>query len=213
MTESPGTKELARLPREEGGPVFVEPWAARAIAIVVKMFGRRRSWPEWVDYFSAEIAAPGHYRRPESNAGMAGEKLTGDANRINTHYFEYWLAACEKLLVAKGVITKGELDEKASELAAAQSPAPSFARGERIVVRDIDPVGHAHLPLYVRGKTGVVERNLGTFGSTDAGESGAGESRQCVYSVRFTARELWGPDASDRDSLFFSIWESHLEPA
>jgi hypothetical protein len=29
--------------------------------------------------------------------------------------------------------------------------------------------------------------------------------------VRFTARELWGEDASERDSVSVDLWESYLE--
>ena len=214
MTDLPDAEELARLPRDKGGAVFVEPWAARAFAIVVEMAGRRHyAWPEWVDYFSAEIGAPGHYRPSDSSAGTADEKLAGDANRVDRNYSEHWLAACEKLLVAKGLVTKEELDKTVSKLATARGLAPRFAEGARIVVRDVDPVGHAHLPLCVRGRNGFVERDLGMFGFPETGESGAGGSRQRVYSVRFTAREIRGPDASDRDSLFFSLWESYLDPA
>jgi nitrile hydratase len=36
---------------------------------------------------------------------------------------------------------------------------------------------------------------------------------QHLYSVRFAARELWGPDASARDSVFVLLWDDHLEPA
>lgn len=214
MTDLPGEEEAVALPRDEEGPVFAEPWQARAFAIVVKMFDQRHyTWPEWVDRFSAEIAAPGHYRRPESSAGVTAEKLAGDANRVDKHYFEHWLAACEKLLVAKGVMTKEELDDRASALAAAESPAPRFARGDRIVVRDVDPVDHAHLPLYVRAKRGVVERHLGMFAFPAASEGETGDSRRHVYSVRFTARELWGADAPERDNLFFSVWDSHIDSA
>jgi len=31
--------------------------------------------------------------------------------------------------------------------------------------------------------------------------------------VRFTARELWGPDAPERDSVHIDLWDDHLEAA
>ncbi len=220
MAKLPGEEAIDLLPRDEGRPVFTEPWSARAFAIVVKMYDKHHySWPEWVDYFSAELAPPAHYPRPEGDderpegdnersVDIAASKLTGDSERVDAEYSGYWLAACEKLLAAKGIVTKAELDDRTAALAEAESPGPRFAPGDRIVVRKVDPAGYSHLPLYVCDKSGVVERDLGLSASP-----GAGESRQRVYTVRFTARELWGSDASGRDNLFFSVWDSHMDSA
>ena len=40
-----------------------------------------------------------------------------------------------------------------------------------------------------------------------------GESPQHLYAVRFSARELWGPEAAPKDSVTLDLWESYLEPA
>ena len=40
-----------------------------------------------------------------------------------------------------------------------------------------------------------------------------GDKPQHVYSVRFAARELWGEQASPRDSVYVGLWEDYLEPA
>ena len=40
-----------------------------------------------------------------------------------------------------------------------------------------------------------------------------GEQPQHLYSVRFTARELWGEDASPRDSVQIDMWDSYLDHA
>jgi nitrile hydratase len=212
MNDLAETEAPARLPRDDGGAAFAQPWAARVFAIVVEMFGRKHyRWPEWVDTFSAEIRAPGHYGRPHADDA---EPLAGDAARVDKNYSELWLAATERLLADKGLVSKEELDSRVSELAAAQvsegSPrtdsAPRFAPSDLVVVRDVEPVGAAHLFLQVRAKTGVVERDLGRFAFP-------GEGKQHMYSVRFTAREIWGAEASNRDSLNFSLWESYLDPA
>jgi nitrile hydratase len=34
-----------------------------------------------------------------------------------------------------------------------------------------------------------------------------------VYSVRFAAQELWGPEASARDSVYVDLWDDYLEAA
>jgi nitrile hydratase len=38
-----------------------------------------------------------------------------------------------------------------------------------------------------------------------------GENPQWLYTVRFTAKELWGHD--NRDHVMLDLWEPYLEPA
>ena len=66
---------------------------------------------------------------------------------------------------------------------------------------------------YARGKRGVVDRDYGVFVFADASAMGRGKQPQHLYSVRFAARELWGPEASARDVVFIDLWDDHLDPA
>jgi nitrile hydratase len=85
--------------------------------------------------------------------------------------------------------------------------------GQRVRARNINPVGHTRLPRYARGKTGTVERDHGVYVLPDTNAHFLGEKPQHVYSVRFTARELWGEQASPRDSVYLDMWDDYLEPA
>jgi nitrile hydratase len=91
--------------------------------------------------------------------------------------------------------------------------APRFAPGARVVARNIHPKGHTRIPRYVRGRRGVVHRDHGVFVFPDTHAAGLGEKPQHVYAVRFAARELWGPDASPRDSVVVDLWDDYLDPA
>ena len=91
--------------------------------------------------------------------------------------------------------------------------APRFRPGERITVRNINPTGHTRLPRYVRGKHGTIARDHGVFVFPDSSAHGQGHNPQHVYSVRFTARELWGNAASERDALYLDLWDDYLDPA
>ncbi|MFO1349689.1 MAG: nitrile hydratase accessory protein [Gammaproteobacteria bacterium] len=102
MTLKPDLASAAALPQDQDGPVFAAPWEAQAFAIVVKLFEQGHySWPEWVKYLSAEIAAAKNSPDPAQAPA----------------YYEQWLAAAEKLLVAKGLTTRAELAERKRELA------------------------------------------------------------------------------------------------
>jgi nitrile hydratase len=214
MRDEKTPAKLESLIRDDDGALYADADAARSIAIVMALFGQDRyAWPEWVDKFSAEIAAPGYFPHPEAGAAVAGSMLTGDGKRINRDYAKLWLEACEKLLLEKGLLTRAELDARLAELRAEAGLGDEFNAGDRVVVRDIEPVGSAHLPLFVRGKTGIVDRRLPDMALHDApgaAEEGAG---QAVYSVRFAARALWGSDAPPKDSVTFSIWRGYLQPA
>ncbi|MBW8907679.1 MAG: nitrile hydratase accessory protein [Mesorhizobium sp.] len=94
----PGRAILSRhegaLPVDE--PVFSEPWQAEAFAMTVALHDKGLfSWSEWAEALSAEVKRPG--------AAIDG-----------LDYYEHWLAALEKLLAAKGIAGKSEVDELAA---------------------------------------------------------------------------------------------------
>jgi nitrile hydratase subunit beta len=88
-----------------------------------------------------------------------------------------------------------------------------FKPGDAVVARNIHSRGHTRIPRYVRGRRGIVERDHGVFVFPDTNAELAGEKPQHVYSVRFSGRELWGPDASARDVLYVDLWDDYLDPA
>ena len=209
MSETTMPTELERLFRDDEGALYAGEAAARAIAIIMKLFADGHySWPEWVDKFSAEIAPPGHYRQGPEAAAAAEAQLRGEGGEINENYARLWLAACEKLLLEKGLINSAELAGRLEVLRDGANPVRPLVVGEQVLVRDVEALGPVHLPIFIRGKLGVVERHLGDFAAPDANQG-----RQPHYSVRFTAEELWGADKPGNDSLNFTIWQGYLEPA
>jgi nitrile hydratase accessory protein len=80
--------DLPRLPRDEGGPVFAEPWQAQAFALAVKLSEQGHfTWKEWAAALAEELKA----------AAQRGEPDDG------SRYYEHWLAALERLVTAKGL--------------------------------------------------------------------------------------------------------------
>jgi nitrile hydratase subunit beta len=90
---------------------------------------------------------------------------------------------------------------------------PRFRVGQHVRARNLNPVGHTRLPRYVRGKRATIERDHGVFVFPDSNAHFLGEKPQHVYSVRFTARELWGDQANAHDAVYVNLWDDHLEPA
>ncbi len=165
------------------------------------------------------------------------------AEYLATTYYEHWLFGLESLLGRKGLVKRRELKarmrdpesphEKVSRegmrvLRADAVPKmlrdsvgarvdvevpPRFRPGDRVRARTLNPAGHTRLPGYCRGKEGLVERDQGVWIFPDTHAMGRGRKPQHVYSVRFAARELWGPGASPRDSVYVDLWDDYLEPA
>ncbi len=111
---------IPAIPSDDDGPVFAEPWQARAFAIVV------------------HLCEAGHYpwdafqRRLIDEVTAAGETASGDGGGA-TPYYEHWLSACEKLLTELGLAGVEELG-LLKEHIAANRPAPTKAVANPIVV-------------------------------------------------------------------------------
>jgi nitrile hydratase len=88
-----------------------------------------------------------------------------------------------------------------------------FKRGDGVTARNLNPAGHTRLPRYVRGRRGIVDSDHGVFVYPDTNALGTGESPQHLYSICFAACDLWGPEASPRDSVFLDLWDDYLDPA
>jgi hypothetical protein len=57
--ESERLQALPRLPRDEGKPVFAEPWQAQAFALAVKLSEQGHfTWKEWAAALANELMPP-----------------------------------------------------------------------------------------------------------------------------------------------------------
>ena len=100
---------LPRLPRDEGGPVFAEPWEAQAFALAVKLSEQGHfTWKEWAATLAGEL----------KTAADRGEPDDG------SRYYHYWLAALERLVTAKGLSDPAALAERKEAWAEAYRRTP-----------------------------------------------------------------------------------------
>lgn len=90
-----------------------------------------------------------------------------------------------------------------------ETPA-KFAVGETVVVRADASTTHTRRASYIRGRTGKVSAAHGAYVLPDTNATGAGEQPEHLYTVEFTAGELWS-DSAEPDTLnYFDVWESYL---
>ena len=176
---------------EQSEPVFHHPWEGRVYAMM------------------GMVRGAGVFNLDEMRHGI--ERM-GQAEYLSTSYYEHWLAALEILLAEKGV--KGEGPQRFSGLDSRDRPPlqPRFAVSSPVRTRNLNPAGHTRLPRYARGKRGRLESVHGPFLLPDANAHGGRDAWQPVYTVVFASRELWGEQASARDTVSIDLWEEYLEP-
>jgi nitrile hydratase beta subunit len=209
-----GQQGMGLVRYEKDEPVFHASWEGRIYALNRAL----RAWRKWsldTDRHALETMPPLDYLRMS--------------------YYERWVHRLEAQVVSYGFVTRDELQSgrpapgsvratpvftlaTASRwlnrgIASSREPAvrPLFKVGQRVRARNINPTGHTRLPRYARGKAGIVMRDHGVYVFPDTNAHFQGEKRQHVYSVRFTARELWGDGASQRDSVYIDMWDDYLE--
>jgi hypothetical protein len=86
--------------------------------------------------------------------------------------------------------------------------------GGRISAHELlNPVTHTRLPRYAWGRAGTIHRDHGVFAFMDTNAYGLGDKPQHLYSVRFSARELWGEQAAPQDAVYLDLYDDYLEPA
>ena len=90
---------------------------------------------------------------------------------------------------------------------------PRFKAGDAVLTRNNHPLGHTRLPRYARAKHGVIDRDHGVFVFPDTNAARRDKKPQHCYSVRFTAHELWGPEAPATEFIHIDLWDDYLDPA
>jgi len=102
---------------------------------------------------------------------------------------------------------------KGSSARVQQAIPARFQVGDAVLSRNIHPRGHTRLPRYARARRGVIERDHGVFIFPDTHAATGERKPQHVYSVRFSACELWGEHGHYNDAVYVDLWDDYLDPA
>jgi nitrile hydratase subunit beta len=196
-------------------PPFHARWERRVHALTLAM-GATGKWNIDMSRAARESLPPAHY--------------------LASTYYEKWFEGLKKLLIATGLATAEEIEIGKSLTAAAPVPRvltadqvraalargnpvdrpalseARFAVGDMVHTRLLNPLTHTRLPRYCRGKRGQVVARHGAHVFPDTNAIGQGEQPQWLYTVRFEAVELWGPDTT-ASSVCVDCWEPYLEAA
>ncbi|MEO5322438.1 nitrile hydratase subunit beta [Mesorhizobium sp. CC13] len=201
---------------ERDEPIFHAEWEKRALGVTL-CAGAMGAWSIDESRFTRESLHPADY--------------------YASSYYEIWIKALERLLerhrfVTAGDLAAGQAIDPAAEpkrvLKAENVPAvlakggpcdrpvstpARFSSGDRVRTRNFHPTGHTRLPRYARGKVGMIDAVREGYVLPDSNAHGKGENPQWVYTVVFSAGELWGEGADPTLEVSIDAWESYLEPA
>ena len=209
-----GMDGFGPIPIERNEPVFHAAWEGRVYAINTAV----GAWGKW-----------------NIDAGRFGIEMLDPALYLQSSYYERWFYRNENLLVEHGMVTRAELDSgkasgddremphnakeifdkqrKSRSFRVDEDIQPKFKMNDAITVRNIHPKTHTRIPRYVRSKRGLIDRDHGVFIFPDTNAHYNGKKPQHVYSVMFTAQELWGSDAPAQDKLYLDLWDDYMDPA
>lgn len=214
-----GMHGFGALPLEENELVFHQPWEARVLA--------------------TNLALSPHLGSNVDRFRFLIESMS-PADYLNSSYYERWLASILAACAEQEILSEEELaaiDRGQAPPAVAahvtaipatairnivtggkpalrdRSGASLFAVGQAVRARNLNPAGHTRLVRYARGKTGEILADNGKQVLADDHAMLRGARPERIYSVRFSARALWGDNANPRDSVCLDLWESYLEHA
>jgi nitrile hydratase len=200
---------------EKDEPVFHAEWEQRVFALRLACIFHKK-WNGNMNRYAVERMPPVAY--------LAATYYERVLFGLETLLLERELATAKELesghaggkAGVAGVLTAAGLDTLLRNRINArrdEKVLPRFRAGDRVVARNIHPAGHTRLPRYARGRRGVIDRDFGVYVFPDTSAMSGEPKPQHLYNVRFAARELWGSDASARDSVYVNLWDDHLDPA
>ncbi|MCZ2861041.1 nitrile hydratase subunit beta [Blastococcus sp. VKM Ac-2987] len=145
---------------------------------------------------------------------------------LASSYYRIWFLAVEnavrrlELLDREGLRarTAEELTGLFSSRSSYERPigaGPVFRAGQQVRTRTINPSGHTRLPRYARGRVGTVLAVRGAHVFPDRNAVPLGQepdpAPEWLYTVEFSAGELWGAAADPTVTVSVDAWEPYLE--
>ena len=202
---------------EENEPVFHDDWERKIFALTIAMF-------------------PAGYCNVDEMRRTT--ECIEPAVYLRAKYYQKWLLTLESIALEKDILTEEEiesgrsireeggfkLDAVPAEMIqyAMSNPIsarvdkeiePKFKVGDEIIAKNLHPLHHTRIPRYIRGKRGVIEQDHGVFLLADTNAHGGPDKPQHVYTVKFSARELWGEDAAPKDTLCIDLHDDYMDHA
>lgn len=196
-------------------PMFHGEWERRVLALSLAM-GATGMWNIDASRHSRETIPP--------------------ANYLSWSYYRIWFEGLEKLLVQKNLVSANELatgkmvqpaittknkmvaahvaDALAAGSPASRTPTSTakYQVGDQVRTINTNTKGHTRLARYLRAHIGEITHVHGTHVFPDTNAHFEGENPKWLYTVKFSAEELWGREKPTNDFVHADLFEPYLGP-
>ncbi len=170
------------------------------------------------------------------DAGRAALEALPPLDYLGSSYYRRWFLGLQNRVLQRGLVGADEIaaghslrpgaalprtltqadvakTQTRGEFARPTNAPARFKEGDRVRTRNLNPPTHTRLPRYARGKTGTVEAVRGCHVFPDTAALGQGDHPQWLYTVVFSAPELWGEDADPTIKVSIEAFEPYLVAA
>ena len=213
-----GMHGFGSIPFEDNEPLFHAAWEARVLGMMMTSMGLFGVTLDNVRSRMEHIPPPTY---------------------LKVGYYEKWLITLEELAVEKNLLSKDGLAALAKgeevPLPKTMEPIPTegiigfmatgatsarqietkaqFQVGDTVRAKNLNVDGNTRLPRYVRGHVGTIIADCGGQVYPEVSARLEGDGPERLYTIQFTARELWGAEANAKDTVCIDLWEPYLESA
>jgi len=209
-----GMHGFGPIEEEENEPIFHTEWESRVYAMNRAM-GPLGLWTIDEGRAAQEMLPPSVYL----SASYYQRWYLGLVHRVLDH----GIAGADEIAAGKSLrssdnppqifkpkdaegLTRGSFERPSSA-------PPQFKPNDTVRTRNIQPTSHTRLPRYARDKLGTVEAIRGCHVYPDSVTTSADEDPQWLYTVAFSARNLWGENCDTTVRISIEAFEPYLELA
>jgi nitrile hydratase len=160
---------------------------------------------------------------------------------LSSNYYEHWTHVAEDRAIEQGLFTHEDIEQRTKHyLENPGAPLPErddpelvefmgwaqangfdasresdkqarFKVGDEVFIATDSPVGHTRRARYTRGKTGVITAAHGTWIYPDSAGNGNGDAPEHLYTVKFSAMELWGAATAEPNQVVYvDVFEPYM---
>jgi nitrile hydratase len=211
---------------QKAEPVFHYEWEGRALSILTWMHLKGISWWDKSRFFREQMGNQRYVDMLRDSYYThwldAAERMLVADNIITEQERRHRV---EEILDGSYEERKPSRNFDSSEINAAieemhtprslvlEGPKPSYKEGDRVQVKNMHPSGHTRCPEYVRNHVGEIAMSHGPEIYPDSSYAGLGDDPKPVYTVGFSATDLWGEKGNPQDTVYVDLWEPYLTPA
>jgi nitrile hydratase subunit beta len=207
-------------------PVFHYEWEGRTLSILTWMHLKGISWWDKSRFFREKMGNENYVNELRNSYYshwlsaaerlLVAEKIITEQER--RHRVEEILEGRYKERKPSKEFDPAEIDKAIEEMHNPRSlvlsgPEPSYKVGDRVLVKNMNPSGHTRCPKYVRNRVGEIVASHGPQIYPESSSAGLGDDPRPLYTVAFSAKELWGDNGNPKDTVYVDLWEPYLTSA